>query len=61
MGIGQQAAGGDDEAGDGLYDLGYLTEGVASYIASLRERVSRTTQADLLTVPAQELRSALQV
>lgn len=45
---------------EGLYDLGYLTEGVASYIASLRERVSRT-QADLLTVPAQELRSTLQV
>lgn len=57
---GGEQPGGGDGAAEGLYDLGYLTEGVASYIASLRERVSRT-QADLLTVPAQELRSALQV
>ena len=41
-------------------DLGYLTDGVAAYIASLRDRL-RQTQADLLTVPAQELRSALAV
>lgn len=53
-------SGGENEAAEGLYDLGYLTDGVAAYITSLRERVSRT-QADLLTVPAQELRSALQV
>ena len=59
MNEGEQPSSGD-AAEEGLYDLGYLTEGVASYIASLRERVSRT-QADLLTVPAQELRSALQV
>ena len=41
-------------------DLGYLTEGVAACLASLRDRL-RQTQADLLTVPAQELRSAIAV
>ena len=43
-----------------MVDLGYLTDGVAAYIASLRDRL-RQTQADLLTVPAQELRFALAV
>ncbi len=41
-------------------DLGYLTDGVAACLASLRDRL-RQTQADLLTVPAQELRSAIAV
>ena len=41
-------------------DLGYLTDGVAACLASLRDRLRRT-QADLLTVPAQELRSAITV
>ena len=52
-----------DETDDALpahVDLGYLTDGVAAYIASLRDRL-RQTQADLLTVPAQELRFALAV
>ena len=40
--------------------LGYLTNGVAACLASLRDRL-RQTQADLLTVPKQELHSAITV
>jgi hypothetical protein len=54
------AADQDPQDPPALVDLGYLTDGVAAYIASLRDRL-RQTQADLLTVPAQELRFALAV